>query len=220
MAAPLALLFDLDGTLVDTDPLHLAAFNRLLGRFGRAIDMTFYKTRIMGAPNVELASLVFPELPPPEAMGRLGDKEAYFRELVGMLEPLAGLAGLLRWAAERQLPTAVVTNAPRANAELLLAGLGLSERFDHLVIADELARPKPDPLPYITALKLVGVGAAQAVVFEDSLSGVRAGAAAGIPVIGLRTGLDDAQLKAAGAVLTIADFADPALAPFLAAQLS
>ena len=69
---------------------------------------------------------------------------------------------------------AVVTNAPRANAEKVLAALGLAQRLPILVIGAELARSKPDPLPYLTALERTGAGAAHSVAFEDSLSGVRA----------------------------------------------
>ncbi len=77
-----------------------------------------------------------------------------------------------------------------------------------LVIGDELDRGKPDPLPYLTGLSRLGSVRERALAFEDSRSGVQAASAAGIETIGLRTGLDDATLRAAGAAATIADFTD------------
>jgi beta-phosphoglucomutase len=133
-------------------------------------------------------------------------------------EPTPGLMPLLEWASRNAIRTAVVTNAPRANAEAMLAGLGLADRFPVLIIGDELAHGKPHPLPYLTALERLGSTPERAFAFEDSKSGVRAGAAAGIETIGMRTSLDDATLREAGAAWTIADFTDGALAARLAAE--
>jgi beta-phosphoglucomutase len=103
---------------------------------------------------------------------------------------------------------AVVTNAPRANAELILAALGLMSRLPLVVCGQELLRGKPDPLPYLKGLEITGASARNAVAFEDSLSGVRAAAAAGIAVVGLMTSLDEGRLVAAGAMFAVADFHD------------
>jgi beta-phosphoglucomutase-like phosphatase (HAD superfamily) len=100
------------------------------------------------------------------------------------------------------------------------AGLGLAERFPMLVIGDELARGKPDPLPYLTGLQRLGGEAARAIAFEDSLSGIRSASAAGIFTFGMRGALDDAALHAAGASAVISDFTDARLHARLAEMLS
>jgi beta-phosphoglucomutase-like phosphatase (HAD superfamily) len=105
----------------------------------------------------------------------------------------------------------VVTNAPRANAAMMLKGLNLAERFDALVIGDELAHGKPHPLPYLTALEKLGGDATRAIAFEDSLSGIRAASSAGVHTVGLLTSLPEAALRDAGAAAVIADFRDRAL---------
>ena len=130
------------------------------------------------------------------------------------------LFDVLAWAADRDVPCGVVTNAPRANADKMLAGLGLSRRFPVVVIGDELARGKPDPLPYLTGLQRLGGEAAHAVAFEDSRAGIRSATAAGIYTFALRTALADDVLRAAGADAIITDFTDPALRAFLEARLS
>jgi beta-phosphoglucomutase-like phosphatase (HAD superfamily) len=128
------------------------------------------------------------------------------------------LPALLSWATQHGIRTAVVTNAPRANAEAMLGALGLLQRFETLVIGDELARGKPDPLPYRTALDRLGRKAEHALAFEDSRSGVQSASRAGIPTIGMTTGLDETTLRAAGAIAAIADFRDPWLGARLASD--
>jgi HAD superfamily hydrolase (TIGR01509 family) len=212
---PLALLFDLDGTMVDTDPLHIAAWNSVLAPQGRQIDTAFYRNSVMGFATGAVTGALFPSYSTTQRAAMADAKEQAFRSQVGDLVPTAGLPAVLNWAASLSLPTAVVTNAPRDNALLLLRGLGLAARFPVLVIGEELARGKPDPLPYLTAMQQLGVDADQALAFEDSLSGVRAAVAAGVETIGLTTALTHDALRAAGATAAVPDFADPALLQLL-----
>lgn len=209
------LLFDLDGTLTDTDALHFAAYGELLAPFGKSITLETYKQRIMGAVNSATMAWLLPGEDAEEMSQR---KERLFRARVDALTPTAGLPSLLAWAAQLGLRTAVVTNAMRPNAELMLRALGLGTRFDTLVIADELPRGKPDPLPYTTALERLGVPASQALAFEDSRSGIASAVAAGVETVGLTTGLDAATLRGVGARIAVPDFADPQLSSLLAAS--
>ncbi|MEL6680814.1 MAG: HAD hydrolase-like protein, partial [Pseudomonadota bacterium] len=150
MTAPLGLLFDLDGTLVDTDHLHHAIFAEMLGETGYDLSLAEYKTHIMGQPNGAIMSRYFPGREA-EHEAIADAKEAEFRARLGRgLDPIPGAVALLDWADAHALPRAVVTNAPRANAEASLAAIGLADRFDTVIIGAECARPKPDPLPYRT----------------------------------------------------------------------
>ena len=209
--ANLCLLFDLDGTLTDSDHLHLAAFNALLGEFGRSITKADYTQNIMGADNASICRYLFPDMPLAESLKLADRKEAVFRDMLSGLKPTAGLAALLDWAGARALPMAIVTNAPRANAELMIAALGLQARIPALVIGPELAHAKPHPLPYLTGLERLGGQASRALAFEDSRSGLQAAIAAGITTIGLTTGLASGDILGAGAALAIADFTDTRL---------
>ena len=129
---------------------------------------------------------------------------------------MPGLVDLLDRADAMGWPRAVVTNAPRDNAEAMLSAIGLRDRFEVLIIGDECERGKPDPAPYRAAMAALGVDAAQSIAFEDSPSGVKAAQAAGALTIGLRSSLDDAALRRAGADASIADFADPTLPGLIA----
>ena len=205
------VIFDLDGTLVDTDALHHAAFARVLAEAGGGkLSMAEYKAQVMGRPNVEIAATLFPGDPRADAL--IARKEALFREaLAGSVPPVAGVHALLDWAEAAGAATAVVTNAPRANAAATLAAAGLAERLTELIIGEECARPKPDPAPYREAMRRLGVTPSRALAFEDSRPGLRAARGSGAHVFGLSTGLDAAELLQAGAHRVIPDFTDPAL---------
>lgn len=205
------LLFDLDGTLVDTDPLHLAAYRSLLRPLGRDLSADDYKTRIMGAPNDAIVTWLLPGAAPSEHQEFIAAKEMAFRSLVHDLEPTRGARRLLAWADEQSVEMAVVTNAPRANAELMLKGIGLDRFLSCLVIGDELPAGKPDPLPYRRGLEIISCDAENCIAFEDSLSGVRSAAGAGIFTYGLSAALPRDALLSAGASAVIADFEAEAL---------
>jgi HAD superfamily hydrolase (TIGR01509 family) len=214
-----ALLFDLDGTLVDSDAEHLAAFQRIFAPHGIELDRLGYAANIMGASNAMIARRYLSHLPPHEQAATLDAKEAVYRDGLGELEPILGALALLDFADRRGLKRAVVTNAPRANAEKVLAALGVSRRFPILVIGAELQRSKPDPLPYLTALERTGARAAHSLAFEDSLSGVRAAAAAGLAVVGMTTTLDARTLVEAGATFAASDFTDPRIFELIESRL-
>lgn len=206
-----ALLFDLDGTLADTDPLHFEAFAAALEPHGIAIDHQFFKTAISGRSNEAICRDLFPNASRDEHDRFADDKEAAFRRASGGLTAIDGLHALLDRARGRGIRIGLVTNAPAANVHHVLDLLALTGAFDPLVLAEELPRSKPDPLPYQTALAALGLGPDEAVVFEDSIPGVQAGKAAGILTVGMTTTLSADALRQAGADVTVSDFRDPIL---------
>jgi HAD superfamily hydrolase (TIGR01509 family) len=207
-----ALLFDIDGTLADTDPLHLAAFNRVLGPHGHVFDHARFGKELQGFSNASIGERFLAHEPTERRAIILGEKERVFRELVsGQIKSVPGLMALLDRADHAGVPMVAVTNAPRPNAELLLAGLGITHRFKAVVIGDELAHGKPHPLPYLEGLRLAGALAHATLAFEDSRSGIQSATAAGIATIGMRTGLSHADLVAAGAIASAKAFDDPEL---------
>ena len=216
-----ALLFDIDGTLTDTDALHLEAFNRVLGPRGHTFDHARFSKELQGFSNASISARFLAEEPPTRQTAIIGEKEATFRKLVaGKVEPLPGLMALLARADRAGIPMVAVTNAPRLNAEMLLSGLGITDRFKALVIGDELAHGKPHPMPYLEGLRAAGASAALSIAFEDSRSGVQSASAAGIATIGIRTSLAHADMVAAGAVTTAANFDDPELARMVGATMN
>jgi HAD superfamily hydrolase (TIGR01509 family) len=210
-----SLLFDLDGTIVETDHLHFEAFKSVFTPYGVEVDWDIYTSRVMGKHNPEIAADFLPHVPVTEHAAIMERKEAIYRERLHALEAASGLLALLDWADQEGIPSAVVTNAPRLNADAVLAMLDLRHRFKVLVIGPELQEAKPHPLPYLTALDALGAEASRSVGFEDSRSGIMAAVAAGLSVVGLTSSLDPGVLTAAGAHIAGRDFSDPAIIDFV-----
>jgi phosphoglycolate phosphatase len=207
-----ALLFDIDGTLADTDALHLEAFNQVFAPHGHVFDRARASKELMGFSNISISERFLPGHPPERQAAIMGQKEEAFRKLAsGQMKPVAGLVKLLAMADSAGVPMVAVTNAPRPNAEMMLAGLKIMHRFKAVIIGDELAHGKPHPLPYLEGLRAAGAAPGHSLAFEDSRSGVQAASAAGIATVGMRTSLGHEDLIAAGAVATAASFDDPEL---------
>jgi HAD superfamily hydrolase (TIGR01509 family) len=207
-----ALLFDIDGTLADTDALHLQAFNLVFGPLGHTFDHARFIKELQGFSMASIRERFLGGEPIGRQHAIMEEKETAFRALAsGGVAPMPGLMALLDLADREGIPCAAVTNAPRANAEMMLAGLGITHRFKALVIGDELAHGKPHPMPYLEGMRAIGAKPEVSVAFEDSRSGVQSATAAGLATVGIRTSVSHADLVAAGAVTSAADFTDTAL---------
>lgn len=201
-----AILFDLDGTLVNTDPLHYKAWQEILRGYGIEIDQDFYKNRISGRLNSLIIQDILPQLSAREGKELADYKEAKFREGASELKPMAGLLEVLAWTEEIGLKRGLVTNAPRKNVECLLSTLGLTKTFEPVVLGDDLPAGKPDPAPYLIALNQLNLAPEQALAFEDSPSGIRAAVGAGILTIGIASTHPPETLREAGAADAVPDF--------------
>ena len=206
-----ALFFDLDGTLAETDSLHLPTWVNVLRPYGIEIDEEFYRERISGRSNSKIVEDLLPDLSAKEGRDLADAKEASFRERADELEPLPGLLDFMREAKDRGLSLALVTNAPEENVEAMLLALELREFFDEVVLSDEVGPVKPDPAPYRAALNRLGVAPEEALAFEDSTSGVASSVGVGIPTVGIASTQAPETLEDAGAFMVAADFADPEL---------
>lgn len=167
-----ALLFDLDGTLAQSDPIHFRAHKAALAEHGVQIDEEFYLRNISGLTNKALTDRLLPQLDQVARDGYSARKETLFREQAAkFLEPVPGAYRILDWAKANKLRVALVTSAPSANLRLMIDALGLAAAFDTIVLAEDLPRGKPDPLPYRTAMANLNVEPKACIAFEDSLSG-------------------------------------------------
>lgn len=149
-----------------------------------------------------------PQLSTTEGQKFADEKEALFRKLASNLKPLNGFSELLAWTETHELKRALVTNAPRLNAEFMLEVLGIKEAFHTVVVADDCVAGKPDPAPYQVALNKLAISAEEAIALEDSPSGIRAAVSADIRTIGIASTHDPQFLQEVGAFMAIPDFTD------------
>jgi HAD superfamily hydrolase (TIGR01509 family) len=203
-----ALLFDLDGTIVNTDPIHFLAWQKMLSRYDMDIDEAFYKSRISGGLNPQILADILPQLSLPQAEDFAEEKETMFRQMASKLEPTAGLNEVISWCQQHKIKLALVTNAPRKNTYFALKVLGLEDTFELIVLAEDEAAAKPDPTPYRVALQCLGVKIEQAIALEDSPAGIRSATGAGLRTIGIASTHSPQSLLDMGSFMAISDFTE------------
>ena len=207
-----AILFDLDGTLADTDSIHFSVWQDILVRFDLDLDRDFYRQRISGRTNSKIIKDIIPQLSLEEAWKLATEKEETYRRIANSLKPTAGLDKLLRLTDDVGIKKAVVTNAPEDNAVYMLKVLRLIDTFPTVVMAKDAPPGKPDPAPYQLGLSRLGVSDPQkAIAFEDSVAGIHSAVSAGIYTIGITSSHPAEDLIDAGASMTINDFNHPQL---------
>lgn len=186
MSTSRAVLWDMDGTLIDSADYHWISWRdalleegititheQFLSTFGQRNDSIL--TRWLGAPS-------------PELMTRIGSaKEELYRKLVreNGIEPLPGVAKWVRQLHEEGWLQAIASAAPRKNVEVVLEALSATHRFQAIVSAEDVERGKPDPEVYLTAAARLGAPPNRSIVVEDAVVGVRGARAAGMKSIGV-----------------------------------
>jgi beta-phosphoglucomutase len=213
----LALIFDLDGVVVDSMPTHTLAWERYLEANG--IDARNVEARMHGKRNDDLVRDLFGSNLSEEAVFEHGAaKERLFREMIGATLEAKLVPGVREFvaAAAQTVPLAVGTNAEPANVDFILNGARIRSYFRAIVDGSQVARAKPAPDVYLRGAELVDIAPANCIVFEDSPVGIRAARAAGMRVVGLLThaaSLEDVDIA-------VPDFDHPELESWLAAQNS
>ena len=181
------LIFDFDGTLADTSPLHEAAFNAVLAPWGLRVDypaIAGLRTWDALAACLAAAGVSVPESKLRELML---SKQTHARTLIQRdLRPLPGVDEFLRWARPRYR-LALCSSGSRGTVAIALQTLGYTGWFDPMLCAEDVTHGKPDPEGYLKVLALTGVDAANTLVFEDSDLGLDAAQCAGLANLDIRT---------------------------------
>jgi sugar-phosphatase len=191
-------LFDLDGTLVDTEPRSQAAWARLFRAHG--VEDNGVLTSFAGRPGLEVLKEHLTLFPGHDAEELFAEAVRYLAEQPAA-PPVRGAADLVRRLASARIPMAVVTSATQDYARRELTRLGVLDEFAALVTTDDVHRGKPDPEGYLAGCAALGVAPEHAVVFEDAPAGVAAAKAAGTFCVAVTTTLPAAALAAADLVL-------------------
>ena len=203
-----AVIFDMDGVLVDSGAHHRQAWRALLDELGLApVGPEFWRLTI-GRPSVEAVPLLLGRATSRAEAHRLAErKQDHYRRLARGGPPLVrGIVAFVDELAARRVPRAVATSASRYDADRLLGETGLRERFDAVVTAEDVRRGKPDPEVYLLAAHRLGVAPERCLVFEDAVVGVQAARSAGMRAIGVSTAHTEIELRAAGAERAVEDF--------------
>ena len=185
-----ALLFDLDGTLIDSMPLHHEAWRSWHARQGLPFDEDGFFAATAGRTNAEILADLFPGHDE-AARGQMAeDKEQLYRDLAAQrLQLIAGAHALLAAAAARGLRQAICTAAPPGNIRVAFDRFGLGERVQAVTSPADGLRGKPHPDIFLEAARRLDVDPAHCIVFEDAPLGVEAARRAGMRAFALTTTL-------------------------------
>jgi len=210
-----AFLFDMDGVIADSNPYHRLAWEAFNRRYGLETTEAMHQ-RMYGRRNDQIVRDFFGAgLTAEEVTARGAAKETLYREMIADRVESMLVPGLREFLERyRDTPKAVATNAEPPNVDFLLQQAGLRPYFQVVLNGHQVTHPKPHPEIYLLAAELLRTEIAGCVVFEDSHSGVEAGRAAGMRVIGISTTFDNLS----GTVLTIDNFRSRDLQEWLAAE--
>jgi beta-phosphoglucomutase len=211
-----ALIFDMDGVIIDSNPCHRVAWREYTRRHG--VEMTeAMQQRMYGKRNDEIVRDFLGahrgmNLSDTEIFAHGAAKESLYRELMKPQTAQSLVPGIREFLARHaNLDLAVATNAEAANVDFVLDTNGLRPFFRIVVNGHQVTHPKPHPEIYLRVAGMLQASPAECIVFEDSFTGVEAGLAAGMRVIGVSTTHEDLP----GVSLLIRDFNDPALESWL-----
>lgn len=183
-----AVLFDFDGVLADTEPLHYEAWRDAVAPLGITLDWNIYRSELIGVSDRDLvewlARRARPPLPPAALWARFADKQRFFLEKALANQPISkAMIEFIKSLSTKKL--ALVTSTSISEIRPLLEAAELAAVFDVIIAAEDVLRHKPDPEPYLCAMKRLGVLRGLAV--EDSEAGERSARAAGLDVVRVRS---------------------------------
>lgn len=208
MSEKVGFVFDWDGVVVDSSKQHEKSWELLaeaegLSLFDGHFKLGFGKKNQFIIPNILKWTNDLQEIE------RLSlEKERFYRQIVREtgLAPLPGVSHFLNTLATKNLHRVVGSSTPRKNIDTVLQVIGLEGIFEHIVSADDVGKGKPDPEVFLKAAERIGVPPERCIVFEDSLSGIEAGLAASMTVVGIATTNPPKILQEAGVALVANSF--------------
>ncbi len=189
--SPRAILWDLDGTLIDTGPIHWPAWRETMAGEGYELTREVFLSCFGMRNDTTIRIWLGPQVTQQDIDRIAGAKEIRFRELLEAL-PLQVLPGAKDWLSRLRAQgwsQAIATMAPRLNVEKMVKITGIDRYIDASAAAEDVARGKPDPDIFLTAAARLGVPPSRCIVVEDAPAGIEAARRAGMRSIGVGAGI-------------------------------
>lgn len=183
-----ALIFDMDGTVVDNMRFHEDAWGRLLSQHGLPFDPVSFFANTAGMASDEILRPLFPDAGPDEIASLGKDKEVFYREAYRPhIAALPGLLELMARADAAGVPMALASAAPPGNIDVVIDTLGLRPRFATIIAPSQGFRGKPNPDLFLGAAERLAVAPESCLVFEDAPNGIEAARRAGMRAVAMLT---------------------------------
>lgn len=201
-----AVVFDMDGVLVNSHPVHRRAWQQFLKTLGREVSESELDYILDGHKRSDILCHFLGALSPAQLAAYGQRKDSLFRESAREIQPIDGLTDFVEHIARQGIPMAVATSASESRTRFTLRQLRLHRYFRAIVTGKDVVFGKPAPDIYRLACTRLGVRPSRAIAFEDAIGGVRAAKTAGLFCVGVLSHQPAASLSAAGADLTIPNF--------------
>ena len=206
----IALLFDMDGVIVDNHEFHLKSWLGFFEKHNIQMTEQEYKENVNGRRMENILPNLFNKDMTDAEIWEIGEeKEALYRELYRPhIKPVAGLVTFLGKVLNQGIPRTVSTSAPPSNVDFTLKYTGLRSYFPTIIDATMVSQGKPNPEVYLKSAEALGMDPANCIVFEDAILGIQAGKNAGMKVVGVATTHTREELEAQDTDLVIDDFCE------------
>jgi beta-phosphoglucomutase len=184
-----AAIFDMDGTLVDNNPYHFKAWAEIFEKYKHTqITHEFFNEKLSGVPGLPIMREYFGDMDEEQMQAVFNEKSQRYRDAYApYAKPINGLERFLTELKDAGVKLAVASSAAVININYIMDHVPIRSYFDAIVDGPHVSKPKPHPQIFLKAAEYLGMKPENCVVFEDSLSGVKAANAAGMKVVGITT---------------------------------
>lgn len=191
------VIFDLDGVIVNTVPMHFRAWKKMFSQYGRKFTFRDYKLKVDGIPRIEGARAILPELSAAELDKAASRKQAYFLEFLkkGRIKVYGDTVGLIKRLKENDIRTAVISSSK--NCRYILETAGISGLFEIIITGSDVRIGKPHPDVFLLAAKRLELKTKECVVVEDAVLGIIAAKRAKMKTVGVDRYRSPERLKQA-----------------------
>jgi HAD superfamily hydrolase (TIGR01509 family) len=215
-----AVIFDMDGVIIDSHPAHRAAWRTFLREIGRNVTEPELDFVLDGRKRSEILRHFLGELSEDEIREYGDRKDEFFKKAALNVEVIPGVLELITSLHDGGIPTAVATSASESRCRHVLDQVHLADKFRVIVTGNEVSQGKPDPAIYRLACQRLRVAPSHALAVEDAISGIRAAKSAGLTCIGVTGHQSPELLREAGASHVIQDFLGLSLSDLRALMVS
>ncbi|HEY5465139.1 MAG TPA: HAD family phosphatase [Hanamia sp.] len=198
-----AVIFDLDGTLLDNNSFHRKTWEAYLKNMGKQISEEEFNAHLNGRTNKDAVEYIYGrKMSKEESTKYTLEKEALYRKIyLPFIKPISGLIEFLDYLHKKNIPMAIATSGIQPNIDFMFEHVPIKKYFKAIVNSSHIKKGKPDPEIYIKAASLLGVDPKKCLVFEDAVVGIKSAKAAGMKVIALSTTQSKEELADANLII-------------------
>ena len=202
-----AVIFDMDGVIVVSNPYHKKAWKQFLQKHEIGLSEEKLRRHVYGKTNLDILTYFFGKIDPEEISKYANEKEKIYRKLIeNKIKTPDNLIEFLELLNKNKITCALATSAPPENVDFILDKLKIRKYFKAVLDETHVSKGKPSPEIYLKTAELIGFSPRKCIVIEDSLSGIKSGLSAGMKVVGITTSHSKKELS--DATLVIDDFSE------------